>query len=163
MDHFYLNLPNAFILYLAAIAAATADTWATEIGFFSRKLPINIVSFKKVGKGSSGGITLLGTIGSAIGAAVIGLTGLIWGLSGLEATVITVAGFTGSVIDSILGATIQGKFQCPECNNITEKRIHCGVNSTKIEGFSWLDNNLVNFINTAGGTVTVILIFSALK
>ena len=161
--HFYLNLPNAFILYLAAIAAATADTWATEIGFFSRKLPINIVSFKKVEKGSSGGITLLGTIGSAIGAAVIGLTGLIWGLSGLEATVITVAGFTGSIIDSILGATIQGKFQCLDCNNITEKRIHCGVNSTKIEGFAWLDNNLVNFINTAGGTVIVILIFSALK
>ena len=161
--HFYLSLPNAFILYLAAIAAATADTWATEIGFFSPRQPVSIATLKKVEKGSSGGITLLGTAGSVIGAAVIGLTGMLWGLSSLEAAVITVAGFTGSILDSILGATIQGKFQCPECNKITEKRIHCGIKSIKIEGFAWLDNNLVNFINTAGGIITVILIFSALK
>ncbi|MEE9189564.1 MAG: DUF92 domain-containing protein, partial [Candidatus Neomarinimicrobiota bacterium] len=161
--HFYLSLPNAFILYLAAIAAATADTWATEIGFFSLRQPVSIATLKKVEKGSSGGITLLGTTGSVIGAAVIGLTGMLGGLSSLEAAVITVAGFTGSILDSILGATIQGKFQCPECNKITEKRIHCGIKSIKIEGFAWLDNNLVNFINTAGGIITVILIFSALK
>jgi uncharacterized protein (TIGR00297 family) len=160
---FYLNLSNAFILYLAAIAAATADTWATEIGFFSHKLPVSISTFKQVEKGSSGGITLLGTIGSALGAFVISVTGLIWGITILEVAIITVAGFIGSVIDSILGATIQGKFQCPECNSITEKRIHCGIKSVKFEGFAWLDNNLVNFFNTAGGTAIVILIFSALK
>src|SRR5206468_12197817 len=59
----------------AAIAAAAADTWATEIGAFSPLPPRLITSGRRVTRGTSGGITVLGTLGRVAGAALIaGLT-----------------------------------------------------------------------------------------
>ena len=123
--HFYFQLPNVYVFYLGAIAAATADTWATEIGFFSRKMPVNILTWKPVSRGDSGGITILGTFGSFIGATVIASSGLIFSLSASQFLIVTFAGFAGSLVDSVLGASIQGIFYCPVCYGMTEKRIHC--------------------------------------
>src|SRR5512147_1075525 len=56
---------------LGALAAAAADTWATEIGTLARGLPRSIVSFKPLPPGTSGAITVPGTIASVLGAASI--------------------------------------------------------------------------------------------
>lgn len=56
------NQSVTFVILLGALAAATADTWATEIGAFSPRNPRHILSFQEVTKGSSGGVTLLGTL-----------------------------------------------------------------------------------------------------
>ena len=57
--NFYYPNNHLFIVYLAAIAAATADTWASEIGLLSPWNPIHITKLKTVVKGTSVGISLL--------------------------------------------------------------------------------------------------------
>jgi len=54
-----------------ALAAAAADTWATEIGAFSPFPPRLITSGRRVTRGTSGGITALGTLGGVAGALTV--------------------------------------------------------------------------------------------
>ncbi|MDP6125044.1 MAG: DUF92 domain-containing protein, partial [Candidatus Latescibacteria bacterium] len=56
--------------FVGSLSAANADTWATEIGFFSKNDPRHILNLRSVGKGTSGGVTLLGFVGSIFGAGV---------------------------------------------------------------------------------------------
>jgi uncharacterized protein (TIGR00297 family) len=147
----------AYALFLGAIAAAAADTWATEIGFFSKNKPRHILNFKTVEKGTSGGVTFLGLFGSILGAGVIGLIGMNW-LTNFPIYWIVLAGLIGSLADSILGGSIQAKFHCTVCNKATEKRIHCDIYSDHIHGFKWLDNDGVNFVNTIVGALIVFLL-----
>ena len=107
--NFLLPFELVYITFLGAIAAATADTWATEIGFFSKKDPRHILNFKTVEKGTSGGVTLLGFVGSALGAGTIALIGMNW-LNDFPIHWIVLAGFVGSFVDSILGGRIKAKY-----------------------------------------------------
>ena len=122
--------------FAGAIAAAASDTWATEIGAHSRTPPRLITNGTAVSPGANGGITILGTAGGVLGAVLI--AGLTYALSprgtppglthpGHLAVVVAVAGVTGMLVDSLLGATVQG----PEDR--------------------WLDNNGVNLAMTLAG------------
>jgi len=154
--HFFQPFDLAYVMFLGAIAAATADTWATEIGFFSIRKPRHILNFSSVEKGTSGGITLFGTIGSLLGAAVIAWIG------GFVASgLVIIAGFSGSLVDSILGGSIQAKFICSACGKQTEKRIHCQMDTNHTKGFKWLDNDGVNFVNTIVGAMIILLTFQS--
>ncbi len=146
--NFFRPFDFAYVLYLGVIAAATADTWATEIGFFSRRRPRHILKLQPIPCGTSGGVSLLGFGGSALGAAVIALTGYAWLDDPSPMLLITTIGFGGSVVDSLLGASIQAIFRCQTCGNETEKRIHCKRKTNHRRGWKWLDNNGVNFANT---------------
>jgi len=122
-------LLGAWPAFAGALAAAAGDTWATEIGAFSSSPPRLITNGAPVPRGANGGITLLGTAGGVLGAAIMG--GLTWmlGPSDLRlAGVVGVAGIAGMLIDSLLGATAQGPF---------EDR--------------WLDNDAVNLAMTLAG------------
>ncbi len=66
---YYLHLQGGFI---GAIATATADTLASEIGILQR--PRLITTMRKVDPGTDGAISVLGTlVGGIIGAAIIGI------------------------------------------------------------------------------------------
>ncbi|MBN2092020.1 DUF92 domain-containing protein [candidate division KSB1 bacterium] len=151
----FYRIDFIFYLYLAALSAVTADTWGTEIGFFSKKRPRFILSFKEVPAGTSGGITLLGTLGGAIGALIIALVGWLSHFSGFTFQVflmIIMSGILASVVDSILGATIQAQFKCPNCQKITEKIVHCyNIPTVMISGIRWVRNDLVNFLAAVSG------------
>lgn len=95
-------LAGSWTAFAGALAAATSDTWASEIGRHSRSLPRLITNGTPVPAGTDGGITVLGTAGGLAGAALMGV------LSGRPALV-GIAGFAGMLVDSLLGATIQGK------------------------------------------------------
>src|SRR5215467_14458765 len=58
--------------FIGALATATADTWATELGTLSTTLPRLITNGKPVAPGTSGGITLLGMAASTLGACSLG-------------------------------------------------------------------------------------------
>jgi uncharacterized protein (TIGR00297 family) len=156
--NFFQPFNLAYIMFLGAIAAATADTWATEIGFFSKNDPRHILNFKTVEKGTSGGVTLLGFVGSIFGAGVIALIGRAVAGGAVSVEWILVAGFVGSFVDSVLGGSVQAMFKCSVCNKETEKRMHCQMHTSHLKGFKWLDNDGVNFVNTIVGVVIIALI-----
>lgn len=100
------GLLGSWRLAAAALAAATADTWATEIGSFSRHAPRLITTWKPVTMGTDGGVTLLGTAGGVTGALCLaGVTALVFAPSLL----VVWAGIAGMLVDSVLGATVQGR------------------------------------------------------
>ncbi|HQG45137.1 MAG TPA: DUF92 domain-containing protein [bacterium] len=144
--------PVWFLLFAASLAAATADTWGTEIGTLSQRDPRSIVSFKPVPAGTSGGISVIGTLGSAMGSLV--LAGVSWLaaphhspslLGGREFLLLFGAGLAASLFDSLLGATLQARFRCPVCHKETEKRHHCGGQATDFTGgLRWMNNDRVN-------------------
>lgn len=159
--YFYTGISWLYLVYLAGIAAATGDTWATEIGGFSRKDPRHILTFKPVSKGTSGGVSIIGTTGAMLGAALISFTGYMFGLNIFSLVIITFSGFTGSIIDSILGATAQSRFICGTCSKTTEKKVHCTLPATHLDGLLWIDNDMVNFLNTASSSIILYIILFA--
>ena len=157
--NFYSPNENLYIIYLAVIAAATADTWASEIGSFSTGKPFHLIKLSKVPKGTSGAISFLGTIGSILGATTIAFIGLIWDISFPFIYLIVITGSIGSLIDSFIGASVQANFQCSNCKHITEKRVHCNLSSLHISGIYFIDNDMVNLLNT----ISAVLIITILK
>lgn len=142
-----------------ALAAATADTWATETGAFSPRHPRLITTGARVAPGTSGGVTLLGTLGGAVGAAAIGgLAATLGPVDAAPALVVTAAGITGMMIDSLLGATAQGGFACTACGRRFERAAatcHGPLRHTK--GLAWLDNDGVNLAATLGGAAVLVM------
>lgn len=131
--------------YLASVAFATGDTWATELGTRLGGTPRLITTGKLVAVGTSGGITLVGTLGALIGSALpVGVGASFLGLNLLQAGVAWGAGFLGGLFDSLLGATVQARFECPLCGKRTENRTHCGGRTLHRQGWRWLDNHGVN-------------------
>lgn len=152
--------PIWFYAFLGALAAATADTWETEIGSFALRQPRHILNFKQVPRGYSGGVTLMGTLGGFFGAFIIVWSGSWLYSDGIDLQMmllIALAGFLGSIVDSILGATIQGKFVCVVCGKHTEKHVHCGQATTHIAGWGKMDNDWVNMACTASGAGFLLL------
>jgi uncharacterized membrane protein len=73
--------------------------------------------------------------------------------------IIFISGFIGSTFDSVLGSTLQGKFNCAICNKTVENKIHCGNNSIHTSGIKWLDNDVVNFTASLfGGFISLALV-----
>ncbi len=132
-----------------ALATAAADTWATSIGAFSRTDPRHLLNGRRVPRGTSGGVSPLGTLAALAGAATVAVSG---GLAGggvsLLVTGISI-GFVGMLLDSLLGAALQGRFECPRCAVATERRLHrCGTPTRWVGGSKWLDNDGVNALST---------------
>ncbi|MDQ7064762.1 MAG: DUF92 domain-containing protein [candidate division KSB1 bacterium] len=153
----WLPHPMVFFLYLAGVAAAAADTWATEIGLLSAQTPRSIVSGKPVLPGASGGITLPGLIGAAAGSAAVSFSvlltpsGTAGPISGSALLWVALAGFLANLLDSVLGATLQRKSTCAVCGLETEHLHHCNTPTRHVAGLRWLDNDGVNLACSLGG------------
>lgn len=138
-----------------AIAASSADTWATEVGGLSRFQPQLITSFAPVEAGTSGGVTWLGIAGSVGGAAIIALVTFLMGWPGRAVCACLAGGIGGSLIDSVLGATLQSRRRCPRCNSETEQKVHaCGTTTEFVGGLRWIDNDVVNCMSSICGAIT---------
>jgi len=145
-----------------AIAAAAADSWATEIGISRGGRPRSLISGKTLDRGASGGVTLAGSLGGAAGAAVVGGTVLIIGWPHSVAATAFFAGVIGMVIDSVLGATFQARLVCPACGSETEQVVHhCGTRTRRARGVRWVDNDVVNILATLSGAVIAGALFVA--
>jgi len=162
----------------AALAAANADTWATELGVLGPNSPRLITTGKLVERGSSGGVSLVGLL-AALGGAMLEATAfvIVWpGAALLSGTItphalsmaaawfllVTLAGLAGSLVDSLLGATLQAIYYCPVCQKETERYpIHsCGTATSLVRGLRWLNNDWVNAACTlSGGLIALIIYF----
>ncbi len=154
--------------FAGALAAAAADTWATEVGVLSRRPPRLITTGRQVVAGTSGGISPAGLLAAAGGALFIGLCCYL--LSLLETAfgwrdstaawvgwaivpLALIGGLAGSLFDSLLGATLQGIYRCPRCGKETERRRHCGEGTLLVRGWAGLTNDGVNFLATLAGAL----------
>ncbi len=117
-------LAGSWLAFAGSLAAATADTWASEIGRHSRTPPRLITSGMRVPAGTDGGMTLLGTAGGIAGAGLVGQRSTL---------AVAVAGLVGMLVDSLLGATVQGKVR-------------------------WMDNDAVNLAATLTGAACARLV-----
>ncbi len=141
----YVPHPAFYVGYVASLAAAAADTFATEVG--RGVVPRDILTGRKVRAGTSGGVSLRGFIGSGVGAGLVALGAGPW-LTFPNLLGVTGAGIAGSVVDSLLGSAVQGRWRCPVCRRVGETRVHCGVPGTLVRGWPWLDNHGVNALAT---------------
>lgn len=158
--HFFLpESPLPWLGFAAALAAVNADTWATELGVLNPNPPRMITNLAKVvKKGTSGGISLVGTLAALSGSALIAALAVIlpsenWSLNTDHWLLITFSGLAGSLFDSLFGATVQAMYYCPADKKETEKHpLHtCGTETVHIRGWKWLDNDWVNFACGAAG------------
>ncbi|GAB4379793.1 MAG: DUF92 domain-containing protein [Calditrichia bacterium] len=159
---------DIYFLYLGALAAAMADTWATETGVLFGRNPRLIYNFKPVEIGTSGGVTLAGTLGAFSGSLVLGMSGIFQANPrphlGFIFLIIVLSGLLASFVDSFWGAALQGQYYCHSCGKITEKKIHCdGKPTALISGLRWINNDVVNFVNTWSGGLFVFLGLQFLK
>ena len=150
--------------YAGALAAATADTWATEIGVLSKAPPRMLTTGQVAEVGTSGAVTWVGSLASIAGALFIGLAAALlnmlmlfgpYQVNPLRLMLAALAGgVAGSLFDSLLGATVQASYWCPRCQKATESRLHrCGTRTQLRRGFAIISNDLVNLAATLVGAV----------
>ncbi|MDM8528483.1 DUF92 domain-containing protein [Anaerolineales bacterium HSG24] len=160
--------PVLFCGFVGAIATVNADTWATELGVLSNVPPRLITTGKIVEPGRSGGISLVGTLAALTGSVVIGIAagGLIlmetwlgqsWDGFSLKSAlwvvgVAIIGGMGGALFDSLLGATVQIIYYDAERKTETERALNqAGQPNQPLRGWSWLNNDMVNFISSLVG------------
>lgn len=162
--HFFPGEAWVWAGFAASLAAVNADTWATELGVLNPHPPRLITQpSKSVEKGTSGAISLVGTAAALGGAGLIGLLTVAVApmtVSPALGILVTLAGLGGSLVDSLLGATVQAIYHCPTCNKETERHpTHtCGAATILKRGWRWLDNDWVNFACAAFGALLAILL-----
>ena len=122
------------IAYVAAIATATGDTLASEIGQTHKKLPRLITDLRRVPHGTDGGVTTLGEYSALAGSVAIAIIATLLGIGALSiAAPVIMGSFVGANVDSVLGAVLE--------------RRH------------YLTNSSVNLLATAAGAISAVVIF----
>ncbi|MBV9439432.1 MAG: DUF92 domain-containing protein [Candidatus Eremiobacteraeota bacterium] len=160
-----------------AYAAATADTWATELGTLARQQPRSILTLRPVAPGLSGGITAAGTLAEIAGAAWLAVVALpcigaaiffqvarsaapsVMTAGLLELAVLPLAGVAGATVDSLLGAALQELRHCDACGRDCESDPHaCGAPARLVRGVRGVTNDVVNLAACATGAVVAYIL-----
>jgi uncharacterized protein (TIGR00297 family) len=139
----------------AALAAAGADTMATEIGTWIGGTPRSIRDWRPVPAGTSGAVSGAGSaamLGSALALSALAVAfGLVPARHGW---VVAVAAVFGAAVDTIAGALVQQRRWCPVCETATEQARHsCGTDTRHRGGWRWLGNDEVNLVCTASAAL----------
>lgn len=159
--------PLLFFAFVGALAAVNADTWATELGILSGEEPRLITTGENVERGTSGAISSLGSLASMAGAWLIGFLALAFQMAqgwlsgaphdprlGWLPLVAALGGLAGSLLDSLLGATLQVTYYCLRCGKETERPTHkCGQQAIHLRGWHWLNNDWVNVCASVTGAL----------
>ena len=129
-------------MVLIVMSAALGDTLSSEIGMRWGKNPIQITTGKRVPVGLSGGISLAGTLGALLGGLVMS----IYALTMFEVRLamfldLLIAALGGSIIDSLLGDSIQEKFK----HNGELRDV--GLPNNRVSGIIGFNNDAINFIS----------------
>ena len=111
-----LNLGNLIFLkigFAASFTSKLADTFGSEIGKRFGTNTYLITSFKKVNRGTEGGISLEGTLASLLGAIIMSFIMLSLSIiyTKQHFIIIVAAGFLATIFESIIGAKYQNKYK----------------------------------------------------
>ena len=143
-----------YLLSLVSVAVACSDTLSSELGMRFGKKTHNIIFLRPIPKGVSGGVSINGLWAAVMGASIIALFSFTvnckiigyWGFvsHGRLFFFIASLGFLGSILDSILGALFQVKYQKDngQLSDTKEKKT-----TTIRHGFAWCTNDVVNALS----------------
>lgn len=124
-----------FVLgYVASFCTKLSDTTASEVGKAYGKTTYLITNLKSVPRGTEGAVSLEGTL-AGITASVI-LAAIAWAINMISPIGVIwciIAAFIATTIESLIGATLESRF-------------------------TWLTNDIVNFVNTAIGAIAAIFL-----
>jgi uncharacterized protein (TIGR00297 family) len=141
-----------FAVGVGALAASAADTWSTEIGTLSRGSPRSIRNLRRVPPGTSGGVSIIGTVAMVVGAAFIAVIARLYEWSPAVVWGVFLGGVAGALADTAFGATLQERRRCQGCGEHTERKLHtCGSRTRRSGGIPGIDNDVVNFLATIVG------------
>ncbi len=150
--------PLWYAVGIGALAASAADTWATEIGALATQTPVSIISGRPVSVGTSGGVTVIGSV-AALGGAVFIAAGATFARWPVPFTAVVLGGLAGALSDSLLGATLQARRWCDACEKATERRVHdCGRPTRHTGGLAALENDGVNAVCSVVGALIALLL-----
>ncbi|TNY18730.1 integral membrane protein DUF92-domain-containing protein [Rhodotorula diobovata] len=158
-------------LVLAAVAfwaACCGDTFASELGILSRSPPRLLTTLRPCPRGTNGGVSPWGTLVSLLGGLLVGLLAVAslaaqrqttacgaWGWAVEIVAVAGAAGLGGSLLDSLLGATLQATY-FSKTRNLVVHAPHPSPAFPDDEivrvpgsGFAVLSNNGVNLVSAA--------------
>ena len=109
----FTNLVFYKIGFAASFAAKLADTFGSEIGKRFGRNTYLITSFRKVERGTEGGISLEGTAASALGAIFMSLIMFILNIisTKYEFLIVAISGFLATISESFIGAKFQDKYK----------------------------------------------------
>jgi len=125
--------PAALAALAAALTAGGSDTVASEIGKAWGRSTFLVTTFGRVKAGTSGAMSLEGTMAGVLAALGLAAAGTALGLIPASAIVVVVIAATaGALVESALGATLEGP----------------GI----------LNNDMLNFINTAVAAVVALVL-----
>ena len=161
---YYITGIESFLLaVLGCFAAASADTFSSEIGMLSKKEPVSILTLKPIQRGMSGGITLLGFFGGALGAFIVSVLSIPkFGIQGM--LMVILLGLVSSAIDSMFGAAFQAKYRIPSKDSemiLTERNNLDGVSLKLVKGIKWVNNDVVNFVSVLVSGLLLTIIWQA--
>jgi uncharacterized protein (TIGR00297 family) len=123
--------PAALTALVAALVAGGSDTVASEIGKAWGRSTFLVTTLRRVKAGTPGAMSLEGTVAGLVAAVALASAGAAFGLIPASVIVIVVVGATaGALVESALGATLEGP----------------GI----------LNNDMLNFINTAVAAVVAL-------
>jgi uncharacterized protein (TIGR00297 family) len=124
-----------FVLgYVASFCTKLSDTTASEVGKAFGKTTYLITSLKPVPRGTEGAVSLEGTLAGILASIILAVIAWVIGLiSPLGIIWCIIAAFIATTIESLIGATLESRF-------------------------TWLTNDLVNFINTVIGAIAAMVL-----
>jgi len=142
-----LPTADAHLVMALSMTAATADTWASEIGIALKGRTYDIVGLKRVPVGLSGGISAGGTLGAAIGAILVAAICTLLIESSRSAIaiagILAGLGLAGMFLDSILGSLIQAKYRGPS----GDLQDSASDRALLVSGAAWMTNDAVNLVS----------------
>lgn len=151
---YFNNDPKVMYFVMGVVCCCCGDTWASEIGSVYSSEPRLVTNFKPVVAGTNGAVSIVGLVASIAGGGFIGLCYVIsskylettLNLSLLSGLVLGGAlGFVGSMIDSLLGATLQATYYCLKTKRTTHAK---SSDTVLINGMPILSNESVNLISS---------------
>lgn len=126
--------PLLLLGYVASFATKLADTCGSEVGKAYGKQTYLITTLQPVARGTEGAVSLEGTLAGVVGSIAIALVA--WGVGLITLTGVAfcvAAAFIGTNLESVIGATLQSKFD-------------------------WMTNEVVNIFNTLIGASSAVLL-----
>lgn len=138
----------------ASMAIAAADTWSSETGMRLQGNTYTFPSFRPVTPGISGGISAGGTMAGLAGAILISSSGYLLSAGNFPFGAVVAAGFTGMLLDSLLGHYFQVKY-LDAATGIWRDQ---ASRSLQRKGLRCVTNDTVNVISQAVVTLVFLLL-----